>query len=334
VTTALRFLNWMDLLSLDPLSLLVSGLIKMLTARSLAIKVLGAQWKALLVPHYKPRCVPVSRTSMRVFTSWEASAGLSNALNPQPPLTLTRWLIVAMEETLWSGPRWLAPPTVSWFGGNFEERGIFELTVRELNPLENNECRNAMSILTKNELMVQGSAFNVTWRNDEREACCEGNSTSVSGGRVWCAVEGSGSFLRASSYSKYFETMTFVYSGSCGNLECVAGSNGNPLCQEHSYGCAITSWESFANTTYHILVRPSGVVGARSFNLLLGDFTPAANGDCADTIRPQSNLVETLSSEMLSMLSLMASTPVFLVVALQLVAHCFGCRTSKACRHM
>jgi hypothetical protein len=124
--------------------------------------------------------------------------------------------------------------------------GNFELTVTQLFPPPNDDCKNAETVTFG--LPVSGSTVAATKSGFD----CNGISVSAPG--VWYTVVGTGDRLRATTRSSNtnYDTKLNVYSGSCGNLTCVGGnddiSNGVNL-------QSLVDWNSINSVQYYVLVH-------------------------------------------------------------------------------
>ena len=126
-------------------------------------------------------------------------------------------------------------------------------------PPVNNDCSGATPVTIGTP--TNGSTFNATTESPSPGDC----GTTLSQPGVWYSVTGTGNKLGASLCGTSWDSKIFVYSGSCGALTCVTGTDDNgPLCTGTA---ASATWCSVSGTNYKILV--TGYSTASAFNIVV-----------------------------------------------------------------
>lgn len=126
-------------------------------------------------------------------------------------------------------------------------------------PPANNNCTGATPLSVNTP--TGGTTLNATTESPNPGNC----GTTLSQPGVWYSVTGTGNRLGASLCGTSWDSKIFVYSGSCGALSCVTGTDDNgPFC---SGTAASATWCSVSGTNYKILV--TGYGSASNFTITL-----------------------------------------------------------------
>jgi hypothetical protein len=134
-------------------------------------------------------------------------------------------------------------------GGVFDYLSSDEYGVCVDNSPENDVCSDVHEPLPTNGTVVLGSTVNAF---DDGVVPC--SSMSFSPG-LWYKVVGTGTGLMASTCGSAtdFDTVISVYSGSCGDLKCVANNDDSDSCE--GYGHSTVDWFAEEGVVYQIRVH-------------------------------------------------------------------------------
>ncbi len=153
--------------------------------------------------------------------------------------------------------------------------GTFDFSMKAFVPAENSNCVEAIEILPDGAL-IAASTQGVT--SEQFSNSCDFFFRSPA---VWYVVAGTGGLLRAHTCSDItnFDTVISVYSGRCGDLECV-GTDDDSCVRATS---SIT-WQTELSVNYYIRVNGFGDWLTGDFGLTVSSFEPAVNDFCDGAI--------------------------------------------------
>ena len=158
--------------------------------------------------------------------------------------------------------------------------GYFELMVEPFNPPENDVCSGAIPIVLDTSgtgtTIVEGTTTDATSETSDVPYCGD----EFAG--VWYSLVGRGTGIKASVCSP--TTLTFslsLFSGACDDLECVAESSPDILCDSSAFGGQLF-WYGEEGAEYFLLVRIGANGATGSFSLTLEEQETAPNDSCSN----------------------------------------------------
>ena len=147
--------------------------------------------------------------------------------------------------------------------GETPDSGLFELSIEQQDlEVANDFCGTSENLSIPSGVFGTTEAATTDDLEENVDTCGLGNIDSKAPG-VWYSVLGQGATLTASLCDGTdYDTLLFVYKGSCTSLECVAANDDS--CKAQSS----VSWEALDGERYYILVSGySGAVGAFQLTL-------------------------------------------------------------------
>ena len=146
------------------------------------------------------------------------------------------------------GVRWVTTTGTPYFlfvHGRREQTGSFDLIIDDS---INDECQYALGPI---ELGKPITGTNVGAQSYLGTMC--GNVTTSSSRNVWYTIEGTGGVVTAETTCEGtdMQSQLMVWTGSCDNLVCIAGSEPGTSCENS----AKVTWTSSAGTLYYIIVK-------------------------------------------------------------------------------
>ncbi len=165
---------------------------------------------------------------------------------------------------------------------NAGANNTFTLSLTEFETTANDICENALPVLDISNAPILGSTSDALKDN----MTCGYYYNYLTPG-VWYSVIGTGGSLVASTCASEldFGASIFIFSGECGDLECIAyGISGFNTCeQSFSQGSRAIFWTD-VNVPYFILVSGGSSPDVGDFSLVIAATVAPPNDRCADAI--------------------------------------------------
>eukprot|EP00339_Tiarina_fusa_P012669 CAMPEP_0117085010 /NCGR_PEP_ID=MMETSP0472-20121206/59804_1 /TAXON_ID=693140 ORGANISM="Tiarina fusus, Strain LIS" /NCGR_SAMPLE_ID=MMETSP0472 /ASSEMBLY_ACC=CAM_ASM_000603 /LENGTH=2345 /DNA_ID=CAMNT_0004814179 /DNA_START=233 /DNA_END=7270 /DNA_ORIENTATION=- len=171
--------------------------------------------------------------------------------------------------------------------GEYEQRGLFSLSVTSLTPPANDECQGAFPLSIGSS--TSASLVNATSVGENAASCADWSAPGT-----WYAVTGSGNPLRVSACFFDVGISLSAYSGPCTSLSCInSGSYMYNLGACMGFEGASVSWNSDSDEVYYILLQRTFGNEDGTVELLVEEVSPPDNDDCLDAVdvEPGSELI-------------------------------------------